>query len=242
MNITKQSIVGVLVAADYRTASVFKQYNIDFCCNGNRTLEKVCAEQQLPVDELMSGLNNAAYTEKANIDYQFWSIDLLAEYIEQKHHKYVTNTIEEIKPYLQKITMVHGNRHPELSKIKSLFDNCAGELLQHMKKEELMLFPYIKRMMRVKEDKSSAMSSPFGSVQNLINMMHAEHDHEGERFRQIAALSTNYAVPPDGCNTYRVTMALLQEFEEDLHLHIHLENNILFPKAIALEKEITANA
>ncbi|MFN8237520.1 MAG: hemerythrin domain-containing protein, partial [Chitinophagales bacterium] len=114
----------------------------------------------------------------------------------------------------------------------------AGELTAHMKKEELMLFPFIRKMAKAQTTKEKVSTPMFGTVQNPIAMMHQDHDTEGERFRKIAALTQNYTPPADACNTYRVTFALLKEFEEDLHLHIHLENNILFPKAIELEKSI----
>jgi regulator of cell morphogenesis and NO signaling len=129
---------------------------------------------------------------------------------------------------------VHGERHPELLEIESLFLGSAGALTAHMKKEELVLFPYIKKMV----SKGPVEKPHFGTVQNPVQMMMNEHEVEGGRFREIAELSHNYTPPEDGCNTYRVAFAVLKEYENDLHLHIHLENNILFPKAIALEKKL----
>lgn len=146
--------------------------------------------------------------------------------------------IIEIKPYLDRIVNVHGSRHPELETIRQLFHQSAGELAAHMKKEEFILFPFICKMVNVKQRGEKLSLSPFGKVENPVAMMRHEHNIEGDRFREIAALSNNYTPPEDACNTYRVTFALLKEFEADLHLHIHLENNILFPKAIALEKEL----
>lgn len=136
-------------------------------------------------------------------------------------------------PYLNKVAAVHGDRHPELREVQDLFIGCAEDLTSHMQKEEQVLFPFIRKM-AVGDD----IHAPFGTVQNPINMMMHEHTNEGERFRKIAALTNDYTAPEDACNTYRVTYALLNEFEEDLHLHIHLENNILFPKAIATEAKI----
>jgi regulator of cell morphogenesis and NO signaling len=238
MEISKNSIIGELVANDYRTASVFKNYNIDFCCNGNRSIDEACSKQQLDRDKLISDLSlisKATGGEKA-IDYNTWPLDSLADYIEKKHHQYVDEKISEIKPYINKIATVHGKSHPELIEVEQLFIECANQLTMHMKKEELMLFPAIRKMVT----KGSEYTAPhFGSIQNPINQMNVEHDAEGERFRRIAELTNNYTIPEDGCNTYRVTLLLLQEFEEDLHLHIHLENNILFPKAIELEKQLS---
>lgn len=137
-------------------------------------------------------------------------------------------------PFLNKVVRVHSDRHPELAEVEQLFKASAEELTAHMKKEELVLFPYIRKMVKAENNKTS-VEAPFGTVQNPIRMMMHEHDGEGERFRKIAALTDNYNPSAAACNTYRVTFSLLKEFEEDLHLHIHLENNILFPKSITLE-------
>ncbi len=172
-----------------------------------------------------------------SIDYKSWPLDLLAEYIEKTHHRYVEEKIPVIRQFLDKLCSVHGERHPELFKINELFRASAGELASHMKKEELMLFPFVKRMVKAKLDNEAIQSPQFGTVENPIAMMMEEHDTEGERFREIAELTNNYTPPADACNTYKVTFAMLDEFEKDLHLHIHLENNILFPNAVKLEKQ-----
>lgn len=143
-----------------------------------------------------------------------------------------------MKQFLDKLCKVHGANHPELFEINEQFNASAGELAMHMKKEELILFPYIKKMVASKSNHQPEGKPNFGTVQNPINMMMEEHNVEGERFRKIAHLSYNYNPPADACNTYRVAFSLLKEFEEDLHLHIHLENNILFPKSVTLEKEL----
>lgn len=165
-------------------------------------------------------------------------MDLLADYIEKKHHRYVEEKSLEIKPYLDKICQVHGSRHPELYEINELFTASVGELAKHMKKEELVLFPFVRKMVKARQNGSSVDAPHFGTIQNPIQTMMAEHDNEGERFRKIESLSKDYTPPEDACNTYRVTLSLLKEFEDDLHLHIHLENNILFPKAAEMEKAL----
>ncbi|MFZ1703813.1 MAG: iron-sulfur cluster repair di-iron protein [Saprospiraceae bacterium] len=235
MNITKENIVGKVVAQDYRTASVFKSHQIDFCCKGNRSIDDVCQKENVDVNSLVKALNQAvSQTGSTSIDFKSWDMDLLADYIEKKHHRYVDKKIPEIKAYLNKVVRVHGERHPELKEIEKLFTDSAFELLAHMEKEEVILFPYIRKMMSGNE-----ISPPtFGTVQNPIHMMMSEHDNEGERFRKISALSNNYTPPPDACATYSVAFSLLKEFEEDLHLHIHLENNILFVKAIESEQAL----
>jgi regulator of cell morphogenesis and NO signaling len=239
MLITKDTIVGDLVAKDYRTATVFKQKDIDFCCNGNRTLEEVCKQKEMSVTNIIGELNQISQQiSAAQTDFNTWPLDLLADYIEKKHHRYVEEKIQEIKPYLDKICKVHGEHHPELYEINGLFNDSAGELAMHMKKEELILFPAVRRMVKAQMQKTTPERPQFGSVNNPIKMMMHEHNNEGERFRKIEELSNKYNPPQDACNTYKVSFAMLKEFEDDLHLHIHLENNILFPKALELEKHI----
>ena len=229
--------IGEFVAEDFRTAAVFTKYKIDFCCNGNRTVEEACNKKGIDsnvlVDELNAVLNTAT---NQTIDYKSWPLDLLAEYIEKKHHRYVEEKIPVLRQFLDKLCRVHGERHPELFKINELFTASAGELAAHMKKEELILFPFIKKMVKAKMENGAIQSPSFGTVENPIAMMMHEHDTEGERFREIAELTDDYNPPADACNTYRVAFAMLDEFEKDLHLHIHLENNILFPGALKLEQ------
>lgn len=238
MNISEQQNIGELVAQDYRAAGVFKAHGIDFCCNGNRTVAEACGKKGIDADAVVQELRDAVKdSSTGNTDFQAWPPDLLVDYIEKKHHRYVEAKIPEIKAYLKKIAQVHGERHPELHVIEQHFSESAGALAAHMKKEELILFPFIKKLAAADQNDERVPAPHFGTVENPIAMMHEEHDAEGERFREIARLTGNYTPPSDACNTYRVSFALLQEFEADLQMHIHLENNILFPKAIALENK-----
>ena len=234
----KDKTIGAFVAQDFRTAAVFSKYKIDFCCKGNRTISEVCEKENIDSDTLLQNVFDVLQSEKNNtIDFNSWPLDLLVDYIEKTHHRYVEDKTAIILQFLNKLCSVHGANHPELFKINELFTAGAGELSQHMKKEELMLFPYIKRMVKTK-DSNGVLSQPsFGTVSNPIAMMMQEHDNEGDRFREIANLTNNYTAPADGCTTYKVAFAMLDEFEQDLHKHIHLENNILFPKAVILEEE-----
>ena len=237
MNFTKNDIIGNIVAQNYKAAAIFKKHEIDFCCQGNRTIEEVCNRNPSEIDSIINELIGVIATKENPIDFQSWPIELLIDYIEKKHHKYVENKTLEIKPYLDKICDAHGENHPEILEIRNLFLKSVGELAAHMKKEELILFPFIRKMVVAKE-KGSCLDFPsFGDLVNPINMMKEEHNDEGEYFRKIASLSNQYEPPADACNSFRITYSLLHEFEDDLHLHIHLENNILFPKALTLEKE-----
>jgi len=231
-----QKQIGQFVAEDFRTAAIFSKYGIDFCCKGDRTIEEVCTKNNIDSDELLGQLLHIQISNNAqSIDYKSWPLDLLAEYIEKKHHRYVEEKIPVLRQFLDKLCKVHGQNHPELLEITALFIGSSKDLAAHMKKEELILFPFIKRMVKAKLEGSQLQSPQFGTVENPIAMMKDEHENEGDRFRQIAALTNNYTPPSDACNTYKVTFAMLDEFEKDLHLHIHLENNILFPEAIKLE-------
>jgi len=234
----KNKTIGSFVAEDFRTAAVFSKYRIDFCCKGNRTVTEVCEKQNIDADTLLENVLQVVQSENnGSIDFNSWPLDLLADYIEKTHHRYVEEKTNVLLPFLDKLCKVHGANHNELFRINELFIGCAGELSQHMKKEELVLFPFVKRMVKTKDTDGVLHQPSFGTVSNPIAMMMHEHDNEGERFREITELTNNYTPPADACTTYRVTFAMLKEFEEDLHKHIHLENNILFPKAVLLEKD-----
>ena len=234
--------IGEIVADNYQAADVFSKYGLDFCCGGNKSVRDACNEKALDENRIEQDLKVIlASKQDEMINFKEWPLDLLIDYIEKKHHRYVEENIPVIRLYLHKVVEVHGHNHPELEEVANLFLVCSGNLAQHMKKEELMLFPFIKKMLKVKNDGESLGMPPFGSVKNPVAMMFQEHDDEGERLRQIAKLTNNYTPPEDACNTYRVTLAKLEEFENDLHKHIHLENNILFPRAIALEQELVQN-
>lgn len=241
METLEQITIGEYVAKDFRTAALFSKYGIDFCCNGNRSIEEACQKKAVTADVLLQEIETILSSKSdSGIDYNAWPIDLLADYIEKKHHRYVSEKTPILLQFLDKLSRVHGAKHPELLLINELFKGCAGELAQHMKKEELILFPFIKKMVHATLSDELIELPHFETIQNPIAMMMHEHDAEGVRFRKIAELTNNYTPPADGCNTYKVTFAMLEEFEQDLHKHIHLENNILFPKAAKLEKDFTA--
>jgi len=238
MEITQSPSIGSFVTKDYRTAAVFQKYGIDFCCKGGRSIDEVCENKKINADKLLAELADVSGNPNNQAaDFQSWDPDLLADYIEKKHHRYIEETTPPLKQFLEKLCKVHGSNHPELFEINKEFIASADELALHMKKEELILFPYVREMFNSTKSKEIPERPGFGTVQNPIQMMMIEHDTEGERFRKISDLSGNYNPPEDACTTYRVAYSMLKEFDNDLHLHIHLENNILFPKAIEMEKE-----
>jgi regulator of cell morphogenesis and NO signaling len=233
--------IGEFVAQDFRTAAIFSKYGIDFCCKGNRTIDEACDKKNIDTSELVQELETVLSSKNdSGIDFKSWPLDLLADYIEKTHHRYVEEKTPVLLQFLDKLCKVHGAGHPELFEINELFIGCAGELAQHMKKEELILFPFVKKMVKATITDELIEQPHFGTVNNPIAMMMAEHEAEGDRFVKIATLTNNYTPPTDACNTYRVTFAMLNDFEQDLHKHIHLENNILFPKAATLEKAFLA--
>ncbi len=234
--------VGEIVAENYKTAIVFKNHKIDFCCRGNRSVEEVAEKNGIKLDSLINELETVLeQKDPQSIDFKSWSPDLLVDYIEKKHHRYVEEHIPVLNQYLDKLCSVHGERHPELFEIREHFKASSEDLAMHMKKEELVLFPIVRKMVQQKQTNAALEQNHCGTVQNPIGVMMQEHDNEGERFRLIEKLSDNYTPPEDACATYKVTYSLLKEFEEDLHNHIHLENNILFPRAVELENELNTN-
>lgn len=242
MNTLQEFTVGEYVANDFRTAALFSKYGIDFCCRGNRTLDEVCVKKEINLADLQNELNAVLTSKKDDtIDFKSWSPNLLVDYIVEKHHAYVEEKTNVLLPFLDKLCKVHGERHPELFEINDLFKSGAGLLAQHMKKEELVLFPFIQKMGKAQKEKQAIQSPHFGTVENPIAMMKDEHTVEGDRFEKIATLTDGYTPPADACTTYKVTYQMLKEFEQDLHKHIHLENNILFPKALALQSELNFN-
>lgn len=233
--------VGEIVKNNYQTAEVFKKFNIDFCCGGKKTIEEICSTNNISIDELTNALSDTL--NKGNVDkehnFKEWELDYLANYIVNVHHKYVKENIPLLLEFTKKIAQVHGKGHSELLKIAELFNAVAEELGPHMMKEERMLFPYISNLSESFRNKSTIGQSPFGRVSNPIGMMEMEHENVGKLTNTIRELSCNYKLPEDACETYHVTYKKLDEFENDLHQHIHLENNILFPRAIELEEQLS---
>jgi regulator of cell morphogenesis and NO signaling len=226
-----------IVALNIKTAHVFKKYGIDFCCGGGITIQKACEKKNIDINSIMQDLKNIDEKVIQSQNYNNWEIDFLADFIVNTHHVYVTESLGLIDAYATKVAKVHGGHHPAVIKIKELFELVAQDLTSHMKKEELILFPYIKKLAAANKSNLTIDKAQFGSVNNPINMMEEEHETVGNLFKEIAVLSNNYTPPAWACNTFKALYAKLDEFEQDLHIHIHLENNILFPKAIEMESK-----
>jgi len=220
-----------IVNKNHEAATIFEKYELDFCCKGKRSLEAACEERQLPaetiVEELSLTLNKS---ESAPVDFDKITLAALADYIVSTHHDYTKRELPQIFHYLQKVSSKHGDRHTELCQIFEKFSELKSEMEMHMQKEERVLFPRIKQLEKAPEQHSAV------NIQIPITVMEDEHDRAGNLIKEIRDLSNDYNPPADACTTYRLSFAALHAFEEDLHQHVHLENNILFPRAIELSQ------
>ncbi len=235
----KPPTVGELVAVDYRKAEVFRKFGIDYCCGGKRSVEDACRKKGVDVHLVEEELAAVEAKEGARRqDYNNWELDFLADYIVNTHHRYVNESLPMLYELTRKVARVHGGSHPEVVEIAGHFDAVAQELQMHMYKEEHILFPYVKQLVAARLDGDQISRPPFGTIANPIRMMEAEHESAGGSMEEIRRLSDSYTPPADACMSYRVLFAKLDEFEQDLHQHIHLENNILFPKAVDMEANL----
>ena len=221
--------IGEIVANDFRAAEIFKNAGIDFCCGGKSSLDSVCNEKNIDPSSLVEQLKKLENSPVSQShDFNNWELGFLTDYIVNTHHKYVLKTLPDLVMFTQKIATVHGNHHPELIEVAELFEKINTELLQHLNKEEEILFPAIKEALKSKSLEAKA------TIISEISRMTDEHEFAGGAMDKINEITTNYLVPEDGCNTYNVAFKLLHQFEDDLHVHVHLENNILYPKALML--------
>ncbi|MDZ7689571.1 MAG: iron-sulfur cluster repair di-iron protein [Balneolaceae bacterium] len=239
MNAPKNQTIGQIVSEDYRAAGIFKKFGLDFCCGGKRTVSEACEKKGVDLEELTSELQTLNETESNNQNYNDWSPSFLIDYIINNHHQFVRTKLPEISAYTKKVAKVHGRGRPGLVEIRDIFLALQPELLEHLEKEEQVLFPYIKTMLEYEQQGSKLQKKPdFKTVKNPVRMMEAEHDEAGSAMEKIQELTDNFTPPKDACATYRVLFQNLEAFQNDLHKHVHLENNILFPKALALEKRV----
>ena len=233
--------LGEIAAKDLRKAQIFRKYGLDFCCGGKKTVKEACSEKGLDVAKIEQELLQADKVVSSRpLPYNEWELDFLADYIVNTHHSYVKKNLPDILAYANKVARVHGSRHPELLPVRELVEEVYNEMMNHMVKEERILFPYIKDIVTAQKNTQPLQASHFGTVQNPINMMEMEHEVVGKNMEEIRTLTQNYELPDDACASYSLLYRMLAEFEEDLHIHVHLENNILFPKALKAEQQLNA--
>ena len=230
MEIQNNTTVGEIVRLNFKAAQLFEKHRIDFCCGGDKSLSEACIDSGVSLDTVMLEVDTLLKVKDPESKYfESLGLDQLCDYIINRHHSYVAENLPFLLQKLQKLCDVHGSGHPELFEINTLFKVIADNLTLHMKKEELVLFPLIHKI-AAQQKEGKDIIADLGEVRKTISELESEHQAEGERLGTIAKLSNNFTVPPDGCNTFEVTYRTLQEFEQDLHRHIHLENNVLFKK------------
>lgn len=224
--------IGEFVAEDYRSAEVFEKYGIDFCCGGEVPLTAACREKGLDPQTLVREIEAAKSTPLArNEDYAAWDLPDLSDHIIRTHHAWLNENTAQIATYARKIAEVHGDRHPEVVEIAGIFDEIAADMTEHLREEEEVLFPAVKRLEEARRTGTTPREEDRATIRNSLETLHSDHQAIGDAVHTIRRLANNYTIPEDVCNTFVVTYRKLKEFEDDLHKHVHLENNILFPKA-----------
>ena len=224
-----------------QSTRIFETLKIDYCCGGNQPLAQACAAAGVDVGDVIGMLDGASQTnadEKTDIALQNASLPDLITHIIETHHVFTKTEMDRLQSLADKVLNAHGGNHPELVHLSELLLQLCSDLKPHMFKEEQVLFPYIVAMAQAAEHKQSGPFAPFGTVNNPIRMMMREHDTAGQILRDLRALTSDYTVPPDACISYQTLYEALENFEKDLHQHIHLENNILFPKSLKLENAL----
>lgn len=236
MNFTGETQVSQIALSDPTARQVLEDAGIDYCCGGARSLGDACLQARVRPEEILERLRQKRQLgAPGETEWTRADLSELTRHIRERHHNYVRNAIPRVRALLVKVRAKHIEKHPEVEEVVWFFEEVAGEMLIHMDKKEQILFPYIDNLTRAARDKMAVETPFFQTVTNPIYMMMREHDSAGELVRKIRAATGNYNAPADACTTFRATHEELRQFEEDLHLHVHLENNILFPRAVELE-------
>lgn len=239
MSITSETQVRDIACAQPSSVRVFEKAGIDYCCGGARKLSDVCAANDLSVDELLQRLQQAEAEAQKVGDGEDWNLKplwVLIRHIVEKHHAYVRENDVRLQALIEKVLSRHGDTHAELAEVRQKFAELRTDMAHHMLKEEQVLFPYIERMEKAVFAGQAVPPAFFGTVRNPVQAMMNEHDGAGDLIKQIRELTNGYTVPNGACPTYQAMLAGLDEFERDLHQHVHLENNILFPRAVRMEQ------
>lgn len=238
MTVIAEKTVRDLALESSSATRVFEKLGIDYCCGGDKSLEEACRATGRSIEQVQQALDEAA-RNAATVAVRDWQREPLTEliaHIQSTHHKFVREEIVRLGPLFEKVCGVHGKTHPELLHIRAVFCGLAQELTSHLMKEEMVLFPYIARMEESVIAGEPLLPAPFGTVANPVSMMEHEHDSAGEALRAMRLASGGYQAPESACTSYQALYRALAEFEADLHQHIHLENNILFPRAMKMER------
>lgn len=237
MNEFEKTSLKEIIDKNHKAMGIFEKYFLDYSINGNQTLEAACREKNISIKTIIHDLSDVDVGSLPS-EFSKMSLTILMDYIRTKHHKYVEQQTPMLKKHVLETEEKFADQYPELRLIKSIFFEISGELIVHMKKEEFMLFPFIKKLEKARGSNQTVSSPLFAWISNPVNMMMDDHAAEINKFKTIASLTNNYRTPDPEKDLLTNTYRLLQEYEKDLRIHIHLENNILFPKAILLENEV----
>lgn len=235
--VTMHDTLGQLVAERPGRSRVFERWGLDYCCGGKKTLQTACEEQHLELKDLLADLKqNDISVPVPETDWRTAPLGVLADHIVATHHAYLREALPRLTFLTEKVRDAHGSRHPELIELAAIFAAFRVELENHAEKEEQILFPFIKQL----EIPGTRPAFHCGSVNNPIHVMEAEHEEAGTALAKMRTLTHDFTPPSDACNTYRAMLDALAELEADMHLHVHKENSILFPRASALEADSAA--
>lgn len=239
MSFSTETKVSEVALSSPGARRVLEDAGVDYCCGGGKSLQDACIHAGVTADEILERLRkNSKLAGPADAEWTNASLSDLARHIRERHHQYVRDSIPRVRALLAKVREKHAEKHGEIGEIEKLFGDLAREMTAHMQKEEQILFPYIEAMERSARSNGFIEPPFFQTVQNPIHAMMKEHDSAGDLVKRIRKASNDYKAPADACTSYQATYQELRQFEEDLHLHVHLENNILFPRAVELEAAV----
>ena len=236
-NLMTKSLAGI-VNSNHRAAGIFEKYHLDFCCKGKRSLAEACEEAALKADDIISELGQLSVSNSCTVPVNFerFSLQQLADYIVNTHHSFTKKEMPLICDYLAKVEARHGDQHPEVKKVRQLFIELTEEMFHHMQNEEVVLFPRIKELEKCINSQRGVLINHL-YLRNPIDVMEDDHENAGRIMNEIRILTNGFTAPQNACTTFRLAYAALQAFQLDLHQHVHLENNILFPRALKLRGE-----
>jgi regulator of cell morphogenesis and NO signaling len=236
MNFNDETKVKDIALSNPAARQILEDAGLDYCCGGGKSLHEACLHADVPAEEILNRLReNSKHVSPDEANWASAPLVDLTRHIRERHHRYVREAIARVQPLLDKVEAKHGKNHSEIADIRRLFTEVGREMIMHMQKEEQILFPYIDALEKATNAHSSVEPPFFQTVRNPINAMMKEHDAAGELVKQIRKASSEYTAPADACTSYKTLYQDLREFEADLHQHVHLENNILFPRAVEME-------
>jgi regulator of cell morphogenesis and NO signaling len=236
MNINGETQVKDIALSNPAARQILENAGLDYCCGGGQSLQNACLHADISAEEILNRLReNSKHVNPDEANWTSAPLCDLTRHIRERHHRYVREAISRVQPLLDKVEVQHGKNHSEIAHIRRLFTEVGRDMIMHMQKEEQILFPYIDALEQAASTHSSVEPPFFQTIRNPIQAMMKEHDAAGELVRQIRQASSDYTVPADACTSYEALYQDLKEFEADLHMHVHLENNILFPRCVELE-------